>query len=271
MEVVLKFRLSGSKFATDTRNTFWAEYCRQAGLPFADENFSKPDPDHPYSPERLEAMVRSRFVPRLNDALSYRFGRRGDGPGRMIIVGEASPPLADIVMTLSRLEYNSLDLVLKVLGLDDGALLPLLCGALEVYGPDAFNNAMPGNAVDLRASVEFDRALVVQNAKLVTLSENRPNTPEAASSIKELARNKLWGILNGSLILPVILALAVLYQMVGSIDRDHAEIGKQRALLAQERDTVLQNLAQQNAALIRVLTDRNGGPAGASGGTLTHP
>jgi|GEM_PF-3547806 len=272
MEIVLKLKLSGSKFATDTRDAFWREYCQQAQLPFDGEDYHISGPERQYSPERLEAVVRARFIPRLNDQLSYRFGGRGDRPSRMIELGAAKSPFDNLVLTLSRIEYNSLDLVMKVLGLENDALLPLLCGALEVYAPDAFVNAMPGNGVDLRATAEFDRSLVTQNETQIPVLDNKSNTPESASSIKELARNKLWGILNGSLILPVILALAVLYQMAGSIERDHVEVGKERALLAQERNTILQTLAQQNAALIQMLKDRSGSPpSGGSIGNPTHP
>ena len=256
MEIKLKLKIPGAKRATDTRNGFWQEYCQRSGLPFDEDGDLRERYDGAYSSERLEALVRARFVSRLNDALSYRFSRKYDGPQGS---ARSESPFDNVILKFIRFDYNSLEVFLKVLGLDDGSLLPLLCGALEVYAPDAFGNSMPGNGVELVASADFEDSSLTRDCDRAAQRERRGRESRPDKNGREFVMGRLWGILNGSLIVPVILALVVLYQLSTSLDRERDELGKERLLLSSERGVLLQNLMQQESILVQMLRDTTRG------------
>ena len=179
-----------------------------------------------------------------------------------------SPSLPLVVLTLARIEYNSLDLVLKVLGLNDGGLLPLVGAMLEVYAPGAFEQAMPGmSPAGMRMTVEHDwRAMLDDGQSKPTIPSSIPPSPEPNN--QAFAKAKIWGALNGGLILPVILALAVLWATASAIEGERVAVSNERALLVKERSEALANLVQQNGQLSRALIDRNAPAATKTSSTL---
>jgi hypothetical protein len=257
MEIKLTLKLTSSKYATDSREEFWAEFCRQADLPIESDDFSADRGERIYSPARMETLLWQKFMPRLNDAISYRYGNRGDGPGRVMVVGGASPPLANIALTLQRVEYNSLDLIMKVFGLEDASLMPLLAAALELYSVDSLESSMPGGNVSLRARTEYDKVASESSAPWGyprPMGRNKENAVSPSGGVVD-ASKKLWAIINGSLILPLILALAITYVAFEGVLQEKDDQLKEEAILSQERTAVLNGISQQNTALSRALAE----------------
>ncbi len=65
--------------------------------------------------------------------------------------------------------------------------------------------------------------------------------------------------MNGSLILPLILALAITYVAFEGVLQEKEDQLKEAAILSQERIAVLNGIARQNAALSRAI------------GEMSHP
>jgi hypothetical protein len=65
------------------------------------------------------------------------------------------------------------------------------------------------------------------------------------------AGKRIWAIVNSSLILPLLLALGVMYVAFGAIVEERGDLSKDQALLSQERTAIVNSISQQNAALSR--------------------
>jgi hypothetical protein len=259
MRVRVTFRLL-SQEQTDDRASFWEEYRRLARIEDDDDIGGRHGPSR--RADEMEGYIRGGFAAHINRSIGEHFGvdrywerfpgkRSGDAPG--------ANPFKYLTLTVARIDYGSLHVLLDVFGLDNESLLPLVAAALEVYAPQAMNNAMPGRSVPMAAIAAAEDG--GPPLMPTTSSANLPVTPDdsvALTSAKERAAQRLWQIVNSTLLVPVILALAVLY-IFGTMFAEAVKHSQAdgRALQQQSAD-LIKVISEQNATLARTLTQVSG-------------
>lgn len=236
-EIVVTVSLPGS---TDerTRQAFWRQYREQARR----EGYVFHDPEEP-SDEQLEVRIRSDFAARLSDELLSKYERRAEW--------------RNVAVKLIRLEYGSLELFLKIFGLEDASLLPFLIAAMETYTPRALNGALPGSL-----NVPF-----AASARLSPF-----NIPQADVAVPEQYDwSRLAAVSAASLLTPVILAAVALYFGYRHLEDESArlitersELASERKALLREKTETLQIMMGQNASLNSALVTAVHGASGKS-------
>jgi hypothetical protein len=238
VEIRLSFELLAAARPTNSREAFWREYIDQSTR----DDYSEGEDDS----SLMESRLYSGFLPEINRAIRRHFhGRDAGGDGLYIDLRTQSlEDMRSLTLTIARIDYHSLEMVLSVLGLSDGALLPAVAAALEIYGPDSFYRAFPQRRQPaLRASAQV-------------VGVNFPNVQSTVGTETktEGALSRIWAIANTSLLVPVLLTLAVLYVAFGAVSDESKELHRERtalqasltdftkAMLEQDRD-----LAQTNS------------------------
>jgi hypothetical protein len=228
MEILLQIKLPYAKQRTNDRESFWSEFRRQAGGSIED------------SADTLEGRMRTGILPRLNDVCSYIDGEYYNRPGFQKHRDRRHPRF---LLVLKDIEYGSLDLFLKVVGLDDVSALPVIAAMLEVYAPREFRNEMPGN-VYVTASASVINSGAPTKKSLIIKSPVKDNFNEQ----KEIARH-LFERLNASFVIPLFLSLYIIYVAFGSIVEEKKEITKEREMLTQERTEIIKNICNYSGPL----------------------
>jgi hypothetical protein len=125
-------------------------------------------------------------------------------------------------INLITIEYGTIELLLNILGVDSGIMQQMLLAALVAYSPIAFNRSTNTHpSVAMTAEVDLISSPV-----------------ESAQGMKPLA------LLGSSLLVPVLLALAVLYFAFSALTEAHkqahqeSENAKDRALKLVEAQMV---------------------------------
>jgi hypothetical protein len=95
---------------------------------------------------------------------------------------------------VSKIEYNSLDILLDLIGIDQKDMYDIAFSLIEMHTPAALNEAIGNNRVNL--TYDFVR--------LDDVHEDLNGEPAGNLS-------RFWKNANGALLLPVLLALVVLY------------------------------------------------------------
>jgi hypothetical protein len=132
---------------------------------------------------------------------------------------------------VSKIEYNSLDILLDVLGIDHEDMCDIVFSLIEMHTPAALNEAI-GNT-----RVNFTHDFV----RLDDVHEDFGNQPSGNLS-------KFWKAVNGASLLPLVLALAVLYMAFV------AETEYLRDLRA-EKTAYAERAIKENDTIYRLLLD----------------
>ncbi len=241
----LRLSLAGAQGRTDTKEAFWYEYVRLSGY-----ESSRLDESHP---DFLEGHVFSSFQARLNRAVKRHFS---DTHWKEFRESPAliDPDIQRLTLRVVRVEYSSLDVLIEILGLNNGALLPLVAAALEIYAPEELSGALPGSHVAFRSSVRFVDWPKEAHPIKEALVPAPPNALlEANGPLGSLRR--IWQIANLSLLLPVLLSLGVLYLTFASLGENEKEIAREREHLRNQASMLINATIERNKVLESTLKD----------------
>jgi hypothetical protein len=136
-----------------------------------------------------------------------------------------------IKIRLVAVQYGSIKPVLDMLGIENADLRDFVLMSLSIYAPQAFNQAMDTN-LDMRAS-----AVVLGD-----VPEIRSGTPSPTLSRTNDVVSRTWMIVNGTLVVPVLLSLAVLYFAF-------KDSSSQADALKTERTEIVKAVVEQNKAI----------------------
>lgn len=237
-KLALRLALVGAERQTDTKASFWREYRRLSQL-------GERHGEIPWDDDYLEGYLLARIQVRLNRALKRHFGPGLEKEPSGRYLDDIPQEFSHLTLRISRVEYSSLELLIDVLGLNDGKLLPLIVAALEIYAPEELSNALPGRDTPFRPSVH-----VVEWPVEATPTMQQPTVVPAVRAPEESDRfaaiRKISSIANLSLLLPVVLGMAVLYAASSALSEHEKENFKDRA-----------DMRAQTTALINATVERN--------------
>ncbi len=261
MQIKLQFTLPVSD-PTGSREAFWQTYRRLSRLVDPDDLLRDADsddllhdddaPDERAYAALMEARLYSNFIPLLNNSTREHLNgpRRGsiDSMERQSPSGDVAypAPFQQLTLTIIRINYQSLDIWLAVLGLDSDTLLPIVAAVLEVYASEALGSAMPGNSVPMRVSASPVPSAASVKPPPVPTTPKDSAARDAAHRIRTIIRDSI-------LLLPVALALAVTYIAFGAFS-EQLKDGRQehRAILQSSLDFA-KLVTEHNTAMARVI------------------
>lgn len=158
-----------------------------------------------------------------------------------------------VVVNVTKIEYGSIDIFLKILGLGDGSILPLIAAALETYTPQALNSVLPGRSIPFAVSARPVDWIVGDTSQSLAPKIATPTV--TAENPQTETMNRLWKIINGSLFLPAALSLVVLYFAYSLVLHERESVSNEREALGRERVEFIKVVSQQNAILNGFATD----------------
>jgi hypothetical protein len=203
------------------RESFWTTY---AALSLTDS--------HEFTEEEIrtkEERIRTEFPWILRRRLLSEFAGESESPLSKKVKQIGLRKSLQIIA--SKIEYKSLDIVLEVLGVDYKDMYDVVFSLIEMHTPSALNEAI-GNK-DVNFTYDFVR--------LDPVHEDLGNERTGKLS-------KFWKIADGALLLPVLLALGVLYLAFV------AETEYLRDLRAEKR-AYAERAIKENEEIYRLLLD----------------
>jgi len=147
--------------------------------------------------------------------------------------------LRKIKIRLVAIQYSTIKPVLDILGIENADLRDFVLMSLSIYAPQAFNQAMSTN-FDMFAS-----ATVLGDIPAIGSATPNPTLSARTSDVV----SRTWMIANGTLVVPVLLSLAVLYFAF-------KESSSQATDLKVERTEIVKALAEQNKAISASLAEQ---------------
>ena len=228
MLVSLRLSLTDAIESTNTSASFWDEYVRLSET-------SGPGVDR--SASAATERIRTRFAERLEMYVNRSLEREIEGlPERLSIaryVATVKRTVAAVYqfrrpigIKLLHIRYGSIELVLSMLGIDNEALKELVLEALTIYAPIAFNDVAGGNA-ELEASFT--------------------NPPATQATTKQ--PTKTLALLQASLLVPVVLALAVCYVAFEALKEEMKGLRSESQSLRLERIEIVKAITEQNVKI----------------------
>ena len=149
--------------------------------------------------------------------------------------------------------YGSLDFSVEIAGIDHLAKLfdgnfEIFASFLSGYLPQAFASSLqPWTLVPLEFEITPGRALR-RSFKIHSESSTKDETSAESASFDAKAR-WLWLITNGSLVVPVLLSLGVLYVAARGLSDDRALLSQRMESVAKSQDAVIADQSQRLQSL----------------------
>ncbi len=249
IEITFKHRDSNSS-DSDLTSAFWSQVQsnhRNSGL---DDSSAK----------RLEERIIANFGRDLRDTLiqEFKFGggarnhRRKEFPEHMVEYRASPGPVPSFCFQVTGLKYGSLALGIDVIGVkglveffDNN--FDLFKTVLNQYAPLAFAvsaTAYSSAYIDgLTSTVEASKQLSDAFNKDQTPTKPVDKATEGLLAGKAQAVNWAWVVSNTSLILPVVLALAIIYIAFQSLSSERDELRKAVLQLQDRQNEVIRLLA----------------------------
>lgn len=189
--------------------------------------------------EQYERQFRSNYTEALQRLINRGLAdawaaREVQGSASREAQGRSFQP--GIKIRLVALQYGSIKPYVDLIGIDNSEIRDFVLMALSIYSPLAFNEAL-GSNVELSTSVD-----VVGDVPAKT-SPAKKFTDRTGDSL-----NRMWLIANGTLVLPVVLALVVVYYI-------HVGLLQKEAELSATERSLVQALVDQNKAVSAALVD----------------
>lgn len=141
-----------------------------------------------------------------------------------------------IGIRLVAVEYGSIKPILDIIGIENSDIRDFVLMTLSIYAPPAFNLALSSNVHTVA------RASVLGNVPAGSAGTTLVGQASDAAS-------RMWMIANGTLILPVVLALLVVYFWQAALLQERNELSKRAETLTAERKNVVDALTSQNQGL----------------------
>jgi hypothetical protein len=256
LHLTLTFRHRNESSDEDAARAFWSQVqqnYRSSGLDEA-------------SPRRLEERVVSSFGRDLRDTLinEFMFGRGARNRYKRSLIDErlmgyGPAPSGTIPMfafQVTGLNYGSLSLGLDIAGVKGlveffDSNYALFQTVLTQYAPLAFAVAatgfdtayIDGLTCTVNAPQQIMGAFNQGGSSLAAPDPSQQGTSSVPQ--KTQAINWAWVVSNTSLILPVALALAVVYMAFQSLSNERAEVGKAMLQLQERQNEVIRLLVPQ--------------------------
>jgi hypothetical protein len=217
----------------DGRVDFWSN--------FESKRLGRDDSEHSEGNPRLADQYEKDFgasFPKIlenlvNEEIAKTFGSRtGKGDRKRKVV------LPTIKIRLVTIQYGSIQPILDVIGIENIDLRDFVLLSLSIYAPQALNVAM-GSNVGLRAS-----ASVLGDVPSI---QSQSNNLSLSSRSNDLA-SRAWMIANGSLVVPVLLSLALMYFAL-------KEVSLQATDLKTERTKIVEAVTDQNKTISNAIVD----------------
>ncbi|SFK31167.1 hypothetical protein [Bradyrhizobium sp. Gha] len=247
----------------DDKVDFWSNFeSKRLGRDDFDGEHHEGDPRLADKYERTFRAAFPKILENLvNEEIAKAFGSRTeDQDQRSRIV------LPTIRLRLVTIEYSSIKPILDVIGMENSDLRDFVLLSLNIYAPQAFNMAMNSN-VGLRAS-----ASALGDVPPVPVE---PKSPSSLSNRSNDLASRAWMIANASLVVPVLLALLVLYFAFKDVSSEATDLKTERAKIVEavtDQNKAISNaivdLSKQAAtnskalqdALIAIFQDKTNGP-----------
>jgi|tagenome__1003787_1003787.scaffolds.fasta_scaffold20688332_2 hypothetical protein len=231
VEVELSFLANPN--SVSGRTAFWTSFeaKRTGGVVSSDLSLSVID-NHERQfkqkfPRTLERLVNDEIESALGSRTASESTETTDKVGT---TEKAASP--KIKMRLVTVQYGCIKPTLDIVGVSNADLRDFILMSLSIYAPQAFNRSM-GTNLDMQASTTL----------LGDMPEIRSPTPSSTLSDRSSeVVSRAWMIANGSLVVPVLLALAVFYFAF-------KESSLQATDLKTERTEIVKALAEQNKAI----------------------
>jgi hypothetical protein len=233
MRVIVRLYFARSRRPTSTRESFWYEYANQS-----ETSSERSERDTEDFARRAEESIMSGFVRRLRaNILSREVYRRTYSIWSSLGL-RGSSIFERIKIDLVAIEYNSLDLILNVLGIDNETIRSTVLEAIELYSPLAIYDCV-GRTADLSSEV-----IAPQN-------EIPKGSPKA-----------LLAVMGTSLLIPCILALLVCYFTFKALTEELEGVRAERQAAKLEQTEMLKVIADQNTKLSASLVEASKNSAG---------
>jgi len=154
-------------------------------------------------------------------------------------------PQPEITVRLIAVQYGSIAPILDIIGVQSTDIRDFVLLALSVYSPAAFNEAL-GSDFGLRASVEV-------LGDVPTKSNEKNIAPLLGRSSDAIGR--AWIIANSSLVLPVVLALLVVYYLHQGLLQEKKDFLERDKDLRSERTENMKAIVDQNKLISASIVD----------------